>query len=421
MQHSFTLLFVIFIFSISFADSNDIQSELDSLRQSLDSLRVEIQKIKGSETESELDRLKKRAMKEIESDKKKSQKLKSKSFREGSRALQALNPEISASGDMLSKYLFESPHYTEEERSGFQFRVFEVAFQSNLDPFSMAKAILEFSPREIALAEAYVRWLGLFPRINLTAGKFRQQFGVVNRWHAHALDQVAFPLPIQLFMGEEGLNQTGFSLEWLMPSITAHANEFIFQITNSSNKALFSGDEFSLPSILGRFKNYYDLNPSIYFEIGLTGLAGTNDSLGFAFDRSHRWTYMGGIDVTLSWIPIKKALYRGFIWRTEFYHLNKELPSSEKIKAWGSYSYVDYRLNRRWIIGTRGDIAQPPTVNNNDQYLWQLVPYITFWQSEFVYLRLQFSHLEGYNLDTKDNRLTLQIDWAIGPHKHEKY
>jgi hypothetical protein len=421
MQLAFILLFIIVICSVSFADRNDLQTKLDSLRRSVDSLRVEIEKMKESEAQSELDELKKNAMKASESAVKESQKLKSKTFREGSRSLQALNPEISATGDMLSKYLFKSPHYTEEERSGFQFRVFEVAFQSNLDPFSMAKAILEFNPREIALAEAYVTWLGLFPRINLTAGKFRQQFGVVNRWHAHALDQVAFPLPIQLFMGEEGLNQIGFSLEWLMPSFTAHANEFILQITNSSNEALFGGEEFSLPAVLGRFKNFYDLNPSTYFEIGFTGLAGTNDSLGFTFDQSHRWTYMGGIDVTLSWIPIKKALYRGFLWRTEFYYLNKELPVSEKIKAWGSYSYLDYRLNRRWIIGVRGDIAQPPTARNNDQYLWQLVPYLTFWQSEFVYLRLQFSHLQGHNLETEDNRLTFQIDWSLGPHKHERY
>ena len=68
------------------------------------------------------------------------------------------------------------------------------------------------------MAEAYVTWVNLFKRLNLTAGKFRQQFGVINRWHEHALDQTFFPLPIEMFMGEEGLNQIGISMNWLMPS-----------------------------------------------------------------------------------------------------------------------------------------------------------------------------------------------------------
>jgi hypothetical protein len=62
-----------------------------------------------------------------------------------------------------------------------------------------------------------------------------------------------------------------------------------------------------------------------------------------------------------------------------------------------------------------------------------VVPYITFWQSEFVYVRLEYSHgeeipyfepdgtLYGTLARRVDNRVLLQIDFAAGPHKHEKY
>ncbi len=421
MKLSRALTFTLFIIHIALADINYIQAQLDSLRRSVDSLRIQLKEIKQKEFESELDRLRKAALAKTESGIPELEKLEIKTFKEGSRSLQFLNPEISVIGDMLTRYLVEKPHFTDEARTGFKFRVLELALQANIDPFSIAKAILEFSPEEIGLAEAYITWTNMLPRTNLVAGKFRQQFGAINRWHTHALDQVAFPLPIQLYMGKEGLNQTGISANWLMPSFLADANELILQLTNSSNEMLFSGEEFSLPSFLGRFTNYFDLTPNTYLEIGLSSLVGTNDSLGFTFNQSHKWTYMGGLDLTLSWIPLKKAIYRGLIWRSEFFYLQKELSLSEKIKTWGGYSYIDYRLNRRWKIGLRGDLAKPPIVGNSNKYLWQIVPYFTFYQSEFVYVRFQYNHLNSKNLNTKDNRFILQLNWAIGPHKHEKY
>jgi hypothetical protein len=412
---------VLIIFYLSFTQNVFPGSANDSLAARLDTLEMQLQMLQQKTQQEQLKALREAAKKSTGSDETEKEQLQTKSFKERSRAMQALNPEISVTGDMLGKYLIEAPHYTEEERSGFQFRVAEVALQSNLDPFSMAKVILEFSPAEIGLVEAYITWINPLPRINITAGKFRQQFGVVNRWHAHALDQIKYPLPIALYMGEEGLNQIGISASWLMPAITAHVNELVLEVTNAQNEVLFSGDEFSLPATLLRFKNYYDLNPSTYLEWGLSGIAGTNDSLGFTFDQSHRWTYMAGLDVTLSWRPLRQALYRGLVWRTELFYVKKEEKNQDRIFALGGYSYLDYRLGRQLIAGVRGDYAQPLVLQNEDQYLWQLIPYLTFWQSEFVFFRLEYAHLQGKNLETKDNRVTLQLNWSMGPHKHEKY
>jgi hypothetical protein len=413
---------VFIIFFLIFPQTVFPEAAVDSLAARLDSLEIQLRRLQEKEQQEQLETLRKAALKATaeKEDTEKSQ-LQSKSFVERSRALQALNPEISLTGDMLGKYLIERPHYTEEERSGFQFRVAELVLQSNLDPFSMAKVILEFSPQEIGLAEAYITWINPLSRINITAGKFRQQFGVINRWHAHALDQIGYPLPIVLYLGEEGLNQIGISASWLMPSVLADANELVLEVTNAQNEVLFSGDEFSLPATLLHFKNYYDLNPNTYLEWGVSGLAGTNDSLGFTFDQAHRWTYMAGLDLTISWRPLRQALYRGLVWRSELFYVKKEIQHSDAMTALGAYSYVDYRLGRRFIAGIRGDYAQPPVLENDNQYIWKLIPYVTFWQSEFVYFRLEFSHQQGKNLEADDNRFTLQLNWSLGPHKHEKY
>jgi hypothetical protein len=393
----------------------------DTLSHQSDSLQTESFKQLENQEQEELQRLQQSAQKKIQLTPANSAELKTKTFQQNSRSLQAFNPEISVTGDMLGKYLSEAPHYTEEERSGFSLRVVEVAVQSNLDPFSMAKVILEFSPEEIALAEAYATWINPLPQLNITAGKFKQQFGVLNRWHAHALDQISYPLPIEMFMGEEGLIQTGLSVNWLMPSLIAQVNELTIQVTNSENAILFSGEKYSLPATLLHLKNYYDLDPDTYFEWGVSGIAGTNDSLGLDLDQNHRWTYLAGLDLTLSWSPLNRALYKGITWRSELFYVRKELAGPDPVKAFGAYSYLDYRLGQRWIAGLRGDLAQPLESGNKDQYLWKIVPYFTFWQSEYVYFRFEFSHLEGKNLVEKDNRFTLQLNWSVGPHRHERY
>jgi hypothetical protein len=96
--------------------------------------------------------------------------------------------------------------------------------------------------------------------------------------------------------------------------------------------------------------------------------------------------------------------------------------------AWGAYSYVEYQLATRWFAGVRGDLALP-TIRVENELTWDAAPYVTFWQSEFVYLRLEYRHAErlpfippdGFPSSRRDDRVMLQIDWAAGPHKHEKY
>jgi len=118
---------------------------------------------------------------------------------------------------------------------------------------------------------------------------------------------------------------------------------------------------------------------------------------------------------------LNRALYRGLVWRTELFYVNKDWLGSDLINALGGYSYLDYRLGQQWIAGVRGDFAQLLEVDNKDQYLWQVIPYLTFWQSEFVFFRLEYAHLQGKSLETRDNRITLQLNWSLGPHRHEKY
>ena len=395
--------------------------------QSGDSTKIGIleERIKKLEEKIEQDELEK-LLKEAETvANNKEEKKETKEFKSGQRSLQAINPEISVLGDMYGQYIANENGFNEDFRSGAFFRVMETSFQSNLDPFSLAKFIIELNPEGIEFAEGYMKWTKIFPNVGLTAGKFRQQFGILNRWHVHSLDQFDFPLALTTILGEEGLNQIGISFDWIMPSIFSDANNLIVQITNGQNEHLFSGEMFSFPAGLLHLKNYWDLSKDTYMELGLTGMLGTNNQRGYDEEgnlilEKTRLTALGGLDLTVLWEPLNQARYRSFIWRTELYYANKEL-ISDRITAFGGYSYVEYKFHLQWQVGTRFDYTQPFQTNNSSKYLWQIVPYITWWQSNWVRLRLQYNLLNGTELPSAQNTLRLQIVFAAGPHKHDRY
>jgi len=354
--------------------------------------------------------------------------LEEKRFTGAARSLQALNPEISFSGDVVAQGIL-GPDFTEyngEERSGFLFREFGVHLQSNLDPFSMTKIALAFTEKAFTLEEAFMTWSPLVEGLSLSAGLFRQQLGVVNRWHPDALDQSDHPLMVTVPFGAAGLAQTGLAAHMRLPPLWAHSLEAFLEVTNSSNEAALSGDFFSIPSTLLHVTNYWDLSPSTYLELGLTGLFGANhrrgapDGAGGLVDEAFGMTAVGGADLTLFWEPVNKAKYRHFVWRTEFLYVRKELVDDERIDWFGGYSYMEVKVDQPWILGVRGDLVQPFEVHNSGELEWQVVPYVTWWQSEFVRLRAEYRYHQPH-LGDPDHKVLLQLTFAAGPHKHERY
>ncbi len=346
-------------------------------------------------------------------------------FKSRQNALQALNPEISVVGDFYSQYL-SGDGFTDETRSGIFFRTIAMHVRSDLDPFSYTKISFEWGGHGAEVTEAYMVWTNLFGGTSLTAGYFRQQFGVINRWHEHALDQFDIPLPLKSYFGAEGLTQAGFSLDWMLPPVTADVNQLTLQVTNSQNEELFAGEFFSTPSVIGRFKNYWDISEAAYFELGLSGLWGTNhfrgfDESGVKIKESSRNTFAAGIDLTWLWEPPATAKYRSFVWRGEAMFMKKELPDNIDIEALGGFSYAEYKLGQRSSIGLRTDYTQPLVAGKRSKYLYQLVPYWTWRQSEWVTLRLQYNYLDGPGIAQSDQRVTLHLNWAAGPHLHDRY
>ncbi|MES1243243.1 MAG: hypothetical protein ABUT39_16650 [Acidobacteriota bacterium] len=320
------------------------------------------------------------------------------------RNLNQLNPEISMTGDMVG-------FATNRGREDFDAREFELNVQSALDPFSVTKWTLSFSPDEgVDIEEGYVSYANLPGGLQLTAGKFRQNFGALNRWHLHALPQIDYPLALQTYFGDEGLAQTGVRAEWLLPRPWATANELTLELTDGESDA-FGGESFDHLVGLAHLKNYWDIGDSVYAELGLSGITGGNGSGGDS--------RVLGADFTWHWQPPSRAKYREVTWRTELLRSDRDGQDGVNHQAWGGYSYVESLLAQNLYAGVRYDRVENPL--DPERVTWGVFPNLTWWQSEYVRLRGEYGFVEDDLTGDKENRFSLQITWAAGPHKHEIY
>jgi hypothetical protein len=361
-------------------------------------------------------------------------------FKSGNLGLQALNPEISVTGDMLARLQSGSDDLPTSQTA---FRTLGLHFEAYLDPYSRFKAAIPISIVDAELGEAYFSRYGFLWNMNLTLGKFRQQFGVVNRWHLHALDWFNCPLALRGIFGAGGLNQIGLSLDW-SASTGAMVHGLLVQVTDGRNPQVFGQNSDNRASILGRYTLYHDLSASTYGQIGLTGLVGWNDSWDTVDSTvsNTRSTAVYGADLVIMWEPTGRMRYRNVEWRTEAYYMDKgiEAPDgsgSDQLRPWGLYSLLQTKVSRTVEIGVRYDYFSPDVkdyaavndelaltplaVSEPNAYRQLAGTWLTWWQSPFVKFRGGYSFENGTGTGPDIHAVVFQMIFAAGPHKHERY
>ncbi|HEY6207680.1 MAG TPA: hypothetical protein VIW28_01355, partial [Gemmatimonadales bacterium] len=312
-----------------------------------------------------------------------------------------LNPEISVTGDVRAY-----GQHPGIQRDNFDPREFEVGFQSALDPYSHTKIFVSLENGEVSVEEGYAYWIGLPGHLRFDIGRFRQQFGELNRWHLHAVPETEYPLALRAYLGEDGLAGTGISLYRAIGGLGTH--EVTAQVTRSgSDEELFGGSR--RPTYLVHLLNFWQLTPSTYVQLGGTGVYGTNP------DSALR-TKVGGLEFRLTWRPPAQTLYRDWTLRAELLALRKEYAGVGQTRL-GGYVSTTYKLGQRWIAGARWDYVEDGVTGLITR---QVIPSLTLWESEWVFLRAQYtwSKLTG---TSATGQLALQAVWAVGPHKHETY
>jgi len=230
------------------------------------------------------------------------------------------------------------------------------------------------------------------------------------------------------------------------PATGSLVHGFTIQATDGDNPALFGGNTKNRPSILVRYNLYQDLSASTYLDIGGTGLVGWNDTWPTTDVSSIEYekltTAVYGIDLTLLWEPTRNMRYRNFQWRSEAYFMDKDIlapdgSGRDNIQPWGFYSLVQTKVSRTLEVGARFDYFAPEVrdyaslnedlslaprvVTAENAYRQGIGAWLTWWQSPFVKFRTGYSYENGAGTGPDVHSVTLQMVFAAGPHKHDRY
>jgi hypothetical protein len=411
----FSLVFLVGLRGQS-GTAGPVQQE-DSLMLQIDQLKHRLELLEKSRPDQEKQKIQDllNQAKDLADDKKKSVNEHIK-FHSGLRQQSALNPNISVGGEFyfaLGKSgsdLNRLPSETDWGTGQLFFREVELGIESALDPFSRGKVFIGFDGDAVSVEEAYITWLNCPLNMNLKLGVFKNQFGKLNRVHTHALPQFDRPRVLVQFFGKETLHGTGIGGNFLLPSLWAQVQELDLELISGGNGFSFTPESQHKLIFVSHFKNYYDLNRSTYLEIGLSGAAGDHNVAGMQ-------SLVGGLDMTLKWQPPGRMKYAGLEWITEMLFSHRETHQDWE-NGWGGFTSVQMRTGPRTVISGRLDYTQLPS--NPSLFERGFALALDYWQSEFVFIRLQYTFLDR-NFDKNDRRLILHTCWAMGPHKHEAY
>lgn len=354
----------------------------------------------------------------------------------GGTMLRNLMMDVSVIGDSIANVTWPGKSI-DEGRAGRPFaenefadrislREVELGLQGVLDPYARADFFITFEDGGApTIEEGYITWLYLPFGLQAKAGIFRTNFGKMNRTHRPEIDQMDYPRPIKNLLGTEGQSEPGISISKMLPNPWDIYSELTGEVLTPSEDGAKGRDQI----YLAHLKNFFALTPSSSIELGFSfQTRDISDTDNTTLTKGNFRQTMEGVDFTFRWDPPGQKLYKSFIWQTEFFASQREAGSFDDdgftqdvkdINSLGFYTFGEYQLTRRLFAGVRFDYSQFPTNDKDSE--WSISPYLTFWQSEFSRLRLEYSHLERNSVtmpvEEGDNSLTLQATFTIGSHR----
>ena len=311
------------------------------------------------------------------------------------------NPDMAVIGNFIGT----TGSNTIESAPALEMHEAEVTFQAVVDPYARADVFLSASPDGVEIEEGYLTLTSLPGGLLAKVGKMKQQFGKVNTMHAHTLPWVDVPIVMKNFLGgEEGLNDSGISVSKLLlnPLFFLEATGEVYQ----GNSGPFQTHQRSDVSWLGRLRGYRDITESTNLDVGFSFTRGHNDA-GPDFT-----TRVYGVDATFRYRPLRRAIYRRFMARTELMWSDRGQQTGD-VNAFGMYASGDYQFARRWFAGVRFDYSERATDANLVDKGPSVV--VTYWPSEFSQIRGQYRRT-NYAEGVTSNEALFQFLFSIGAH-----
>ncbi len=346
-------------------------------------------------------------------------------------------------------------------KRGFTLQQAELSVAGAVDPYFTAETHIVASEDGVELEEAFATTTALPYGLQVEAGYFFTEFGIINPRHPHQWDWIDQPVVNSRIMGPEGLRSSGFRLGWLLPAPWFSQLEWGLQSADPGccTDGFLGETVGGRPQVdhdvedpldllwLGRAVNAWDLSSATTGVLGFSTLYGPNST------GSNGVTWIYGVDFRLKWRPPNN--FRGFpffSWQTELMKRNykaagyiagtanvdpdvfdQDLPG-DTLKDAGGYTQALWGFRPGWAAGLRAEYAGgsgasvedgAPAPRNTDPSRddrLRLSPLLVWWPSHFSRLRLQYNYDNARDLNGDDaHTVWLGLEVGFGAHPAHDY
>ena len=320
------------------------------------------------------------------------------------------NPDAAVIGDFLGA----AGRNKVDPQPGFEMHESEASFQAIVDPYARADFFISFGEAGVDLEEGYMTFTSLPGRFLTKVGKMRAAFGKVNTLHNHVLPWTDRPIVTRnLVGGEDGIDDAGISVARLIPAgpLFLEATGEVYR--GDSGESLFRSNQRGDVSYVGHVRGYHDITESTNIDLGTSYSYGHNPAgIVNQIDIGRFTTKLFGVDATLRWRPLTRAIYHQFVGRSEVIWSNHDQFGGRQ-QSMGYYVSGDYQFARRWFVGGRFDHSERADAASVTDKGGSTV--LTYWPSEFSQVRGQYRRT-NYGDSPAANEFLFQFQFSIGAH-----
>jgi hypothetical protein len=337
----------------------------------------------------------------------------------------ALNPAISVVGNFVARADNQKVFIEDGDRidNRMNLREAEIDMRVPVDPYADGVLIMSLEsekPGEFTagVEEGYVN-IKKLPFMENTplglkfqVGRFRPAFGKFNTLHTHDLPTTMRSLATEEFLGEEGFVSQGMSADFFVPtpwddnsSLNAR-----LQVLTGGDVAI-SPDHHNRLAYLGNLRWFKTVAGANNIELGWSSYwhPGNSDT---PIVRLH------AIDYMYRWKPFRQGEWRSYLLGGEFMFSDRSSESGGR--PYGSSVFTQWQFDRRKYAGVRWDYTT--TVADPTLRRKSLTPYLSYYFSEFLRLRLNYERrFSDLLAENKRNSAFIELNWIFGSHPPEPF
>lgn len=300
----------------------------------------------------------------------------------------------------------------DNDRQVLGLREVEISLESQINPWLYGMLFLTRPAGENLSIEEAAAIADLPWGWRLKAGKYRNEFGLLNTIHEPERPQVSLPLPVEEFLGEEQLREPAVTLGRLVDLGNGYRAGVSGAVFNSDNEVAFDAGESGDKAYGGKL--YFGRQAgNVAYQLGISALTGKNDTRGTTDTQA--------LDFRVLFEPEFAKGYdypARFSWMGEALFNQREIAPGTDNKANGFWSVADYQFMRAHHFGagteyTQGRLDKSVTSRAySAHYSWYYSPHGR--------LQLQTRHLD---VEGGDNGVEVLLQWNIvlGAHSERPF